>query len=310
MTRNRQPQLVLLATWRTPTQRPKTQVSTAARTASGMAGSVQRAGEQRPLGIDDVGQRVEPADAPGSSADRPRAAASSRTGSAAGTATTAGRPRTSTPACARRWPARWRTRPSRPRRRRAAAARPAPAADRARSRTGSTTSVISAAWTTSGASSLSDLPIRIAGRRSGLASTRSYEPRRDLEQQVGPGRPGAEQADHHDHPGQEPLQRRRAAERGRIDRAGQQRPEQAEEDQRLDQREDHRERIAQHQRHLAEEDRPDVGEHRAAGLAGRLTRGGHAATSLSSRRLRPVRLRKTSSRVGTRTSAASTSTPA
>ena len=92
--------------------------------------------------------------------------------------------------------------------------------------------------------------------------------------------------------------------RAGIDGTGQQRAEKGEEDQWLDDREDQREGIAQDQRHLADEHRSGVGGE----TVGRSTRRrelasfaflDHAATSSSSRRLRPVKLRNTSSSVGT-----------
>ena len=121
----------------------------------------------------------------------------------------------------------------------------------------------------------------------------------DLEQQVRTGGACPEQADHHDHARQEPLQRRRspfsAAGSTEPASSGPNRPRRpAAEPGRRSSRTDHGAPATSPAKHG-----PGIGN-----------QGAHAATSLSSRRLRPVRLRKTSSSVGTRTSAARTSTPA
>src|SRR4029078_7538015 len=89
------------------------------------------------------------------------------------------------------------------------------------------------------------------------------------------------------------------------------RTDKREKNQRLDHPEDQRERVVQHGPQLAEHHDADVARQarRARRGDGGGQRGGHAALLsevAASRRLRPVRVRKTSSRVGRCTWAVST----
>ena len=151
------------------------------------------------------------------------------------------------------------------------------------------------AWTTSGASSLSARPMRIDARRRRGGEHPLVRAGHDLEEQVRAGRTRAEQGDHHDDAGQEPLQRRLAAERvGRREPASSG-ANSAEEDQRLEQGEDQRERVAQDERDLAQRTpRPCPGRSPSTRGARRAVRGAQLTSTLmprppSSRRLRPVR---------------------
>src|SRR5690606_2671052 len=149
-----------------------------------------------------------------------------------------------------------------------------------------------------------------------------------LVEQVGPAHRGAEERDHDDHTRDEPLQGvgGGAAPAGRAapepaDRTREQRPEQPEEDQGLQQREDQRERVAQDEQDLAREDGPGVADElrdtgpldrvhalrdRRGPVPGQVGPRAHAA---SSRRLRPVRLRNTSSRLACWSAAERTASP-
>jgi hypothetical protein len=138
----------------------------------------------------------------------------------------------------------------------------------------------------------------------------------ELEEQVGAGGRRPEQRRHAEDRRHEPLPHGSPV-GGAAHRAGQQRPEQAEEHQRLDHAEQQRERVPDHRAELAHHDDADVADEvAAAGVRERRRVGdrerAHAATCSfvssfeafvravvpSSRRLRPVSERKTSSSVG------------
>ena len=170
----------------------------------------------------------------------------------------------------------------------------------------------STACTTSGVSSLSARPISSAARDSGVARIRSNAPVMISNCRFEPVMLVPNMRDHHDHAGQEPLQRAAAAERPRAagrprraaDRTGRGRPAAAAARRPA--------RTGPGRWSASPGSRPrDVGgrlrgcsRRRAAGEGG----GGHRL-SAPSRRLRPVRLRKTSSSVGWCSVAARTSTP-